>query len=424
MKNNFYVLLLLVFDLILAGCSKFSQQIEQPTSQENLFELLNGIKDKADVEDYGILEYELYDVPGNESADFQTFIRNYTKTLEEYVFDLSYPYCVEDNTELSTNVKIIMTNHKRNLSTTKMINPDGSTSFIFNCLNSNGKYEFYSIKAYKENMSVFTKTKENFVRRDFAQAYIRRGWVYYWKKDYDGAIADFTKAIKLDPKNAEVYKLRGTAYVFKEEFDQALSDYTELIRLDPKNAEAYSLRGHMYFSKKDYDQAFSDFTELIRLYPKNTEVYSSRGLAYLLKHDYDKAIADYTKVISLDPKNAEAYSSRGLACYRKDDYDKAITDYTKAISLDPKNAEAYSLRGSAYLSKKDYEKAIADYTEVIRLKGSGYADRGNAYYEKEDYEHAIMDYEEALQNKGEWLIFTRLYLDDARQKLQAREGQQ
>jgi hypothetical protein len=122
-------------------------------NQASLFYLLNGIIDKADVEGYGMLEYELYDVSGNESFDFQTFVRNYTQILGEYVFDQESKYWVENNTGLSINVKAIMTNHKRNLSTTQILNPNGSTSFIFNCLNTNGKYEFYSINAYKEDYS-------------------------------------------------------------------------------------------------------------------------------------------------------------------------------------------------------------------------------------------------------------------------------
>jgi hypothetical protein len=154
MKTRFFLLVLLALGLILADCSKFSQRTEKPANQLNLVEQLNGIKAKANVEGFGILEYELYDVPGNESIAFQVFIRMYTKTLEEeYVFDQESEYWIEDNTVLSINVKTIMTNHNRNLSTTHFLNLDGSTTFVFNFLKSNGKYEFYSIDAYKKESS-------------------------------------------------------------------------------------------------------------------------------------------------------------------------------------------------------------------------------------------------------------------------------
>jgi hypothetical protein len=126
-----------------------SQQSEQMSNQVNPIEHFNGIKDNADVEGYGILEYELYDVPDSESSDFQAFIRRYTQMLDEYEFDKSSSYWIEDNTALSNNVKILMSKHKRNFSTTRLSNSDGSMTFIFNYFNSHGKYELYSIEAYK-----------------------------------------------------------------------------------------------------------------------------------------------------------------------------------------------------------------------------------------------------------------------------------
>jgi hypothetical protein len=102
MKNRFSVLVhcwyLVLFCLAWSSCSKLSQWFVKTPNQENIFELLNGIRDKAEVGDR-ILEYELYDVPGNESYDFVTFIRSYTKTLNEYIFNLSSKHWIEDNTE-------------------------------------------------------------------------------------------------------------------------------------------------------------------------------------------------------------------------------------------------------------------------------------------------------------------------------------
>jgi len=130
----------------------FLQLSEQKQNQVDLIEIFNGIRDKADIEGYGMLEYELYNVSGNESSDFYEFIRIYTQMQKEYVFFPYYwntNYWIEGNTVLNENVKTLMVNHNRNLSITRLLKPYGVTIFMFNYLNSNGKYEFFSIEASK-----------------------------------------------------------------------------------------------------------------------------------------------------------------------------------------------------------------------------------------------------------------------------------
>ncbi len=49
----------------------------------------------------------------------------------------------------------------------------------------------------------------------------------------DRAIATYTKAMQLDPKNPYVFIGRGDAYRNKDELDRAISDYDHAIRVDP-----------------------------------------------------------------------------------------------------------------------------------------------------------------------------------------------
>lgn len=57
--------------------------------------------------------------------------------------------------------------------------------------------------------------------------------------DYRGAISDYTKAIELDPENAEAYHGRGLAKALLLENRGAISDYTKAIELNPENAGKY-----------------------------------------------------------------------------------------------------------------------------------------------------------------------------------------
>ena len=55
-------------------------------------------------------------------------------------------------------------------------------------------------------------------------------------KRYDEALADFTRAIELDPANAEAVHSRALTYQAMERYDDALADHTRAIQHDPEKA--------------------------------------------------------------------------------------------------------------------------------------------------------------------------------------------
>jgi len=219
-------------------------------------------------------------------------------------------------------------------------------------------------------------------------------------EDYEQAISDFTKAIKLEPKNAVNYRENARVYDCKKNYDKAIADYSQAIRLDPNDAKAYSGRGEAYYNKGDQDKAIADFNQAIRLNPNYSEAYCNLGAVYYNKGDYDKAIAYLNQAIRLNPDYSKAYYGRGDSYLNKSDYNKGIADLNQAIRLDPNYAEAYHRRGEVYRIKGDYDKAIADYSQAIRLNpnyAGAYGGRGDAYRNKGDYDKGITDFNQAIR---------------------------
>ena len=98
-------------------------------------------------------------------------------------------------------------------------------------------------------------------------AYIDRGRTYLQQDDNDRAIADFTKAIELDPEGANAYNHRGVAYAGKLDFDSAIADFDKAIQLDPLLNNAHSNRGVAFSKKGDEARARADFAIEEQLYP-------------------------------------------------------------------------------------------------------------------------------------------------------------
>lgn len=80
---------------------------------------------------------------------------------------------------------------------------------------------------------------------------------------HDQEITVFTKAIELDPEDAEAYSNRGNAYCEKGEVDKAIADYTKAIDLKPKVVESYYARGEAWLRIEEWEEAQRDLTAAI-----------------------------------------------------------------------------------------------------------------------------------------------------------------
>jgi tetratricopeptide (TPR) repeat protein len=176
----------------------------------------------------------------------------------------------------------------------------------------------------------------------------------------DNAVAAFTEAIRLDPKNATGFYYRGQVYSRMQDSDRAITDFTEAVRLDRNYARAWCARGLAYSDKQDYGRAIADFTEAVRIDPQLTEAYRGRGNVYLDRQDLDRAIADFSEAIRLDRSYPRAWYARGLAYTDKRDYGRAIADFTEASRLDPRFASAVYERGKTRSLAGDRAAGEAD----------------------------------------------------------------
>jgi tetratricopeptide (TPR) repeat protein len=230
--------------------------------------------------------------------------------------------------------------------------------------------------------------------------YFNSGNVKAHKGDLDGAIADYTKAIKFKPDYAKAYNNRGLAKNYKGDLDGALADYNKAIKLNPDVAPMYFNRANTKKDKNDLNGAIIDYTKAIELQPDYAAAYDNRGILKKVQGDLNGAIADYNKAIKLNPQLYNAYNNRGLAKAEKGDLDGALADYNKAIELNPEFAEAYYNRGRENQTKRDLDNALADFNKAVELDpkfADPYANRGIVKRAKGDLDGSIADFAIAIE---------------------------
>lgn len=201
-----------------------------------------------------------------------------------------------------------------------------------------------------------------------AQEYEASGLAKYKREDYNGAIADYTRAIELSPNYALLYNRRAGAKVGLGDYKGAEEDINHAIKLEPNGGGHWFARALLKNEMKRHREALADINKAIELEPEaDAEVYLNRGFIKEDLKDCKGAIKDFTRAIELNPTEALAYTRRGLCHGAVGEYKAAIADFTRVLDLDPSSGFAYYMRGNLYLGRKTYPAAVADYTKAIEL---------------------------------------------------------
>ena len=117
----------------------------------------------------------------------------------------------------------------------------------------------------------------------------------YEQGDYLGAIADYSKAIEINPQDANAYSNRGVSKSDLKDYQGAISDYGKAIQIDPKNTEAYYNSGNAKYTLKGYREAIDYYSSAIAINPKYAIAYSARGISKELIADLKGACRDWRK---------------------------------------------------------------------------------------------------------------------------------
>ena len=146
-----------------------------------------------------------------------------------------------------------------------------------------------------------------------AEAHTSLAYLKFWQEwDWNGAEAEFKKAIALNPDYATAHQW-----------------YAEYLRLMGR-----------------FEESIAESNQALALDPLSLVINMEAGLPYYFQHRYDKAKEHIQKAIDLDPNFALAYVDLSWVYEQTGERENAVSLLERAAQLDETNAVLSSLAGA------------------------------------------------------------------------------
>jgi serine/threonine protein kinase/tetratricopeptide (TPR) repeat protein len=201
---------------------------------------------------------------------------------------------------------------------------------------------------------------------------------------YEEALAEYQRAVQLDPGFARAYSGMAGVYInyFRQPEKAAASYEAAMKHLDRMtDREKYRTLGAYYVDiVRNYEKAIENFETLVRLYPADDSGHGNLALAYLHVGDVPRALAEVRKSLDIYPRNSlQRYNYAMYAMYAGD----FATAIGEARQLREENSQfEYALLPAALsrLAQGDAAGARESYAQLAAMSplGASFARMGEA----------------------------------------------
>jgi serine/threonine protein kinase/tetratricopeptide (TPR) repeat protein len=239
------------------------------------------------------------------------------------------------------------------------------------------------------------------------QAHLDLARVYQEMDQLDKALAEYETALRCattaeaeaGPKlQASIYRSRAVLNQQHKKNAAALADFRDAARLDAQASDHIECGRLLLQAHKDLE-ALTALDAALRLQPDDTTTLHLRAVALKELHRPAEALASLDRALQKTKPTAELCELRGRVRADLGEHAAAIDDYSEALALKPATA-TYAFRGWAYLIADAPRLALRDFEEVVKREpthADGYNGRASARVKLGQHRLALKDAEEAVR---------------------------
>ena len=156
-----------------------------------------------------------------------------------------------------------------------------------------------------------------------------------------------------DPNNADLYHERAKIYLALKQFEDAINDAKRSVRIDSTKAEYYLTEADIFFAANKTRNSKDVLELIVKKFPENTEGLLKLGELYFVVKQYENAFANINQALKVNVNLAKAYYLKGNIYKEVGDTAKAVSSLETALEQDNKHYGAFVSLGLIYASRKN-----------------------------------------------------------------------
>ncbi|PPQ27769.1 tetratricopeptide repeat protein [Rhodopila globiformis] len=233
-----------------------------------------------------------------------------------------------------------------------------------------------------------------------AEAYCNLGAAWRQKRRPKEAVTCLRKAIELNPDHVEAHNNLGNALKDLGRIEEAVACHRRAVALRPDCLEAHAGLADTLEAQGSWEAAVAAYQDLLRLRPGHVEACIRLGICLQTLGRSDEAIDCLCAAIEQRPESPEALFFLGCALQARDRLAEAVACYRAAAGLQPDLAEAYGNQAEALRLQGLVDEALACAHKAVALRPghAGFLNgRGIALQAVGRWQDAAASYREAIR---------------------------
>jgi tetratricopeptide (TPR) repeat protein len=200
-----------------------------------------------------------------------------------------------------------------------------------------------------------------------AREYVERGYRLMGEGSNKAALADFDKAIELDPSYARAHADRGVALVHLKRLNEAEAALRRAGELDEEDFVVHQGLGILHLARERPNEAAEAFTRSLKLAPDETFTLARRLTALAQLGKLREALADADRILTLEPDVEAILWEKARLHTALSEGEAALAAHDRMLKLATDRAAVLGSRGELLNRLGRREEAVAAWRQSLAM---------------------------------------------------------